>query len=270
MRNIITELMYNPYAWLILSLIAIVSAILSIVFYIKGNRVKKINYCKSTYNIIRNINNEIQGLKIYYDENLIENLSISKIIIWNSGNTKIEESDFASTIPFVIEANENCKILNSSILSVSEDANSFYLDYNEEKNMILIHFEYVDPKQGLVVQILHTGSSENLCLAGKVKGGRSINNREYINDSLSDILFRKLFKNKTSTIVFFSLLFFYFIIGILIPGIMLIKDNPILMSKYAFLAFLMIFIVSCYYIIEHKNVNKIPKKLRNDGNIDLF
>ena len=263
--------MNNPYAWLILSLLAIIGFILTIILAIKGKKNRKVAFRKSPYGIIRNIDNELQGLDISYNSKIIDSLTITKFIIWNDGNIKLEETDFASAVPFAIEAEDDCKILNTSILYVSETANAFSIDFDSKKNKIWINFEYFDPKDGIVIQVVHTGRFAGLNVIGKIKSGNKIKNDEEYKETKFDRFTIKFFRNKLAfKIVLFtsSISFFYVSINLALKswGIVQVKLDPIdptsIESKFFSVCIGVFAILLLIFLGLISNLDRIPKKLK--------
>ncbi len=273
--------MNDPYAWTALAIIAILGIILTFYFALRGRKIRKISFDKSSYTIVGNINEELKDLEIKYDNKIIDSLSITKIAIWNDGNQKLEETDFASSKPLAIEAPYDCKILNSSIIISSEEANSFSIDMDNEKNMIFINFEYIDPKEGIIVQVLHTGNYENLKLVGKIKGGISIKN-ENLEDKLENNIFYKALNNVldkisensfiNNVLLFLPILATSFIsIDMFINNIELSKFKQDLSlstensSLLIYFLLLLIFVMNVFLVIFFRVSvanSKVPKKLR--------
>ena len=90
--------------------------------------------------------------------------------IWNSGNITINNTDIVKTRELTFATDEENVILDAEILGVSEETNKFSLLFIDNKTVKLI-FDYLDKKDGIVIQIIHTGLSENLLLSCKIKGG---------------------------------------------------------------------------------------------------
>ena len=272
--KILTDLMNNPIAWTVLAVIAILGIILSIYFYLKSKKKRKISFKKSTYMLVRNINEELKDLEIKYKNIVIENLSITKFAIWNDGNTKLENLDFASIMPFAIEAKKKSKVLNASILIKSEEANNFTIEMDTEKNKILIYFEYMDPKEGLVIQILHTGNADDLKLVGKIKSGKKIKNGEKDNGILARSI-RKTFSILSHKIILklYLLVLIIFIsiytLLVLLSSWGISKDINIFtesannVNKWEVLIlflFLDLFLILAFIIINAEE--KVPRKLK--------
>ena len=166
------DLMNNEYVWLLLSVCTSASLIFGVYTLIKGKRRKEIKYISSKYRVIRDGEGVIPELDIKYEDKTIQNLLITKYVIWNNGTEVIDKKDVVSTEPLkIVSKNEKTTVLNAQIIFQNENTNGFHI-VNIESDGIEIEFDYMDSNEGCVVQVMHTGKSENLEMNGKIKGGK--------------------------------------------------------------------------------------------------
>lgn len=167
----IDELMYNPIAWVVLSFCTIAALAFAVFTWFKGKKRREISFVLSTFGIVRGGVNVIEGFKLLYDNVEIENLTVSKLAIWNSGNETINSADIVTAKPLRISCTEDMRILSSKIITENEESNLFHICYIDEKNVNIV-FDYIDPKNGVVVQLLHTGYAKDINVEGKIKSGK--------------------------------------------------------------------------------------------------
>lgn len=162
------NLMNSPVAWTILS----ICTVLSLVFGITSRRRKKISVFKTSYQIVKEGNWSIGKLKLLFDEKEIDSLSISKFTIWNSGNEVIQKTDLVPERPLCIVSRkpENSAILDASVVLQNEPTNHFEATVDSQK--VEVSFDYADKKQGVVVQVVHSGSASDLYVDCKIIGGK--------------------------------------------------------------------------------------------------
>lgn len=120
MYKILENMQNNPYAWGILAILTIVSIIYAVITNRANKKVKKLVYDGYSYNIVRLTDMEIGDLNIVYDGENVNDITITKIVLWNSGNEFIEEKDFSSINSLSVKGDEKCNILNASILVESD------------------------------------------------------------------------------------------------------------------------------------------------------
>ena len=167
------KLMNSPVAWTILAIIAVVSFIYAIVCQQKNKEKKELSYARNSNSLILKKKSQFEKLSVSYDGQLIEDLCVSKYVIWNSGNKTLNDSDIVTTKEITIKTINNNTILDSEVVSCSENTNNFVIEH-VNNHAIKINFDYVDPKDGVVVQIIHTGTREDIKILCKIKGGKDL------------------------------------------------------------------------------------------------
>jgi len=117
-------------------------------------------------------------LDIKFQNQKVKNLTVSKIVIWNSGDITINKTDIVAKDNLRIAASSNVSILDSSIIQSNEDSNNFSIR-TVSANELEINFDYIDSSQGCVIQIIHDGSrTTDIELKGKIKGIKKFKNVE--------------------------------------------------------------------------------------------
>ena len=177
--------MNSPIAWAILSLIAIAGFIYAIVCQCRNKEKKEFSYSLKTNHLIRKKKSEFEKLNITYDNQKIENLCVSKYAIWNSGNRTLNDVDMVETKELTIYTLNESKILDYELVLSSEKTNNFSIEKIDE-HTIKILFKYVDKKDGIIVQVIHTGYEEDIQIDCKIKGGKPIRNTD--NETVSNTI----------------------------------------------------------------------------------
>lgn len=192
----LTELQANPYVWAILSLCTIFSVALAIWALIKGKKKLELSCYTTTKSIMKDGKELIEGLKVVYNERVISDLSITRLAIWNSGTEVLNVSDIVATQPLQITtANE--EILDAIIITSSEKTNECKIVHKSERN-VCIGFEYMNKRDGLVIQILHTGDAAGLKVICKIKGGEKL---KCVNRDSQKKVIKKLKRNKKIVLI---------------------------------------------------------------------
>lgn len=170
------QLMDNPYAWLILAICTILSFAYAIYMGVKSKEKKEISYLVNTHEIVRAGENVIPKFQVLYCEQPIKNLTVSRFAIWNSGNKLLNSTDIVDTKPLSIMSDvDGAEILDVSIIKCSEETNKFTVD-KKSAHCADLKFDYMNRRDGIIVQILHTGAVENIFLTGLIKGGKKLKN----------------------------------------------------------------------------------------------
>lgn len=184
--------MNSPIAWTILAILAVVSFIYAIVCQHKNKEKKEFSYCLKFNNLIQKKKSDFDKLLITYNGQMVEDLCVSRFTVWNSGNRTLNSTDIVDSKELTISVADNCKILDTDLIYCSEETNKFSLKVVDESTVKLF-FEYVDVNDGLVVQIIHTGSDDDIRIDCKIKGGNQIKN--IVNETFPKAI-RKVMNNE--------------------------------------------------------------------------
>lgn len=168
----------NNIIWIVLSLCTVGSMAYAVFTRIKDKKRKQFTYAIKSNHIIQNSVAKIDKLDLRFNGKRIDDLSITRIVIWNSQKKEIRDNDMVSDYDLSVTIDDDFEILDAKILFEKEPANKFTIK-NLQSKKINLGFEYVDKKEGVVLQIIHTGKARNLKVDCKIKGGDPI--KEYTN-----------------------------------------------------------------------------------------
>ncbi len=155
-------------------LIGFVGIGLSIFFYLRSRRRKSLSY-KVFNNTIFSNDVQIPDLTVSYKGKKLSSFANTKIIIANTGQEVISQDHLSSVDPLKISIPEKYEVLDYSV---------FYADKAEvielkrvSANQIVLNFEFLNAKEGFVVNLLHDGApSDEVKLMGRIKGIVKIGN----------------------------------------------------------------------------------------------
>lgn len=166
--------MYNPYAWAVLSVCTIAALVFGIYTWFSGKKKKEFSCYRNSYPIIKAGKSLIPELQLHYRGKEIEDLVVTKYAIWNSGNEVVNQADMVTSKPLQVFSNDAItKILDVKIIEQNEETNGFEIAEQSEQSAS-IKFDYVGVKEGIILQIIHTGKPNALMIGGKIKGGKKI------------------------------------------------------------------------------------------------
>lgn len=169
------KLMNSPIAWLALSAVSVISLMFAIYTWIVGQKKKELSVSRKSEVIVKEGKNLINRFELRYNGQIISDLTSSKFYIWNSGNDVIDTKDIVESRSLCIVNTGNAEILDAQILLTSEPSNDFKITAFDSSTARL-SFDYIEPGEGVLVQILHTGHASDLELNCKIKGGKDIRN----------------------------------------------------------------------------------------------
>ncbi|MFV9927887.1 MAG: hypothetical protein AB8U91_05275 [Candidatus Midichloria sp.] len=165
-------LTYLNFSWVGTSL-TIVTFFLALIggyyFYRKGQPKKSLDTYSDNFLIIdRSKADSPENIEIFFLGKKVEKLHKTLIYMWNSGNQIVKSEDLKTIDRLKISTEESAKILSVNIVKSTRDVINFSLMKNNEEYEV--NFDYLDPTDGVVIEILHTGEPENLTFSGTVMG----------------------------------------------------------------------------------------------------
>ena len=112
------------------------------------------------------------SIVVQYDGISIPRLTKSIIIIWNSGENTLSGSDIVSKDPLRFHIGADGRILSLSILKASRAVNDFRIltAPGEDTSEAEFSFDFLDAKDGAVVEILHTSTDRQPRIKGTLRG----------------------------------------------------------------------------------------------------
>ena len=126
-------------------------------------------------NLISDFGSQWDKLKITYNDRAIKNLTVSKIVFWNEGKKTVDKEDLTEADPLRICLQSEISLLDAQILGLNNPASRCKIVSDYETGTVTIHFDYLDRSNGLVIQMIHSGTSPSqLDLKGSIRGVESI------------------------------------------------------------------------------------------------
>ena len=91
----------------------------------------------------------------------VPKVTLSRIAVWNSGNQTLTGDQIVDGDPLRIVTSEGSEILEASILKRTRQVNEFScVRVNDVPNGAFCRFDYLDPQDGALIQIIHTGTDK--------------------------------------------------------------------------------------------------------------
>jgi hypothetical protein len=113
--------------------------------------------------------NEIEFL---FKGNRVPKVTLSRIAIWNIGNTTLRGDQIVAGDPLRIVTSDHSEILEATILSRTRDVNQFSCNRQQDLlNEATCEFDYLDPQDGALIQVIHTGT-DKVGVVGTLRGIR--------------------------------------------------------------------------------------------------
>lgn len=155
----------------------LIGIIVSYCFYRKSLRLKEPYWAIRSNNLIQGYRTKIDFLKVFFKDEDVENLTISRVLFWNDGADTIDKQDLNTANPLQIVGLNNSRILDVKVLASNNSSSQFKVSL-EENECVYVDFDYLDENQGAVIQIVHTGkSSRDIEVVGDIKGVKELRNK---------------------------------------------------------------------------------------------
>jgi len=124
---------------------------------------------------IRLIGKEEQELpsdiKILYQGKEVPRLTLTRIWIWNSGTETIRGNQIVEDDPFRFAFNKLDRILIANVAAITRSVNKFSITIpTGSEHEGLIAFDFIDPRDGIRIEILHTSKDRYPEILGTIRG----------------------------------------------------------------------------------------------------
>jgi hypothetical protein len=155
---------------IVFGFIAVIGLILTCVFYQRSRRITETSWAIRTNNIVSGYTAKLEALQILYSGERVENLSVSRIIFWNSGTETIDRQAITTADPLRIVTLGDTRLLDVKVQQVNNKPCQFSADLAPDKKSAKLGLDYLNRGQGAVIQIIHTGtSSAGIQVIGAIK-----------------------------------------------------------------------------------------------------
>lgn len=166
--ELVENLKSSNFVWLILSFCTFIGLPLSI--YLHHRSIKKtINAILSSNELIVNRQPNFSKINILYDNRDVDGLTVTKLTFWNKTASPIRKSDIIDAAPLSI-LSKNGEILDVSVLNGENTPNKIGASLINDTT-VHITFDYLNKKEGGIIQIIHTGNHNAIDITRQIIGG---------------------------------------------------------------------------------------------------
>ncbi len=157
------------------SLIGIVGAILGVIgifSYKISKSSAKPAYQKSSLRLIgRDEDNLPNEVTVSFQGKEVDRLTKTTLIIWNNGTEVLDGTNVITSDPISISFNETDNILSYKILKSTKKVNNIQITKNiANTHQLILNFDYLDPEDGFILEILHDSELRTPKITGTIKG----------------------------------------------------------------------------------------------------
>lgn len=186
--ELVQEVVIHPLTSLV------VGSALAIFLYFKALPQPKISYELTETSIVGGKNPAFeQDIEIRFKGHAVDRVTITNLMIWNSGNTTVDGNQILPQDPLRFDVGQPNKILRAEITGETRKINGAKVVVTTE-NSLAIKFDYLDRNDGLNIEITHSCAPGLIRPIGTIKGIPSGLQRSS-EDNIIDKIFIKYFKN---------------------------------------------------------------------------
>lgn len=148
------------------NIIGLISVIVSIVTYFIGKKRVSLKYDVISTKLIANETSDIPGLDITFNGEVVSNLTMTKVKIYNHGNCVISPSDFSVSDPLRLATTGSLFASQMDNISAYKEHIAPTLSCTQSKAIICFHV--LAPKESIIITVLHSGE---ISVLGELKTG---------------------------------------------------------------------------------------------------
>jgi len=170
-------------------LLATLAVIVPIILLYISQRKKKLSCIFLPFFSLVDVRTEVKDrIKIFYNDELAENLSMRKVTIKNSGNLSIRKEDIVKPLEFIFE--KHIKIMDFSVTELKEEGIGIELKHNADKNSIQCSFDLLNKGDEFTMEFVYLGEDKNSPnVISRIDGVKRIDVEDY---AISEITEKRL------------------------------------------------------------------------------
>jgi hypothetical protein len=152
-----------------------ITATLAYYFYIRGRRAKQPCWATRITRLVTDRVSALPGIDIRFNGEAIQQLAVSRVVFYNKGAETIRRADIPKTAPLRIVAADKVRMLGVSLLATNNAANASAVAFEANNTLADLTFDYLDQGDGLVVEVIHTGSEPtDIRMDGAIIGAKEL------------------------------------------------------------------------------------------------
>lgn len=155
-----------------IGIVGIVLAIVGIFSYKKSRQHAK--PCVQTFSLglLGRHDDELpDGVTVHFHKTEVRRLTKTVVVFWNAGNDVLQGHDVVPTHPIAIEFDAGNQILSFEIVKQTKEENGVVITQDPTTpNRVEMSLEYLDPGDGVTIELLHDSEKRYPKVLGTIKG----------------------------------------------------------------------------------------------------
>lgn len=113
-------------------------------------------------------------LLVTYDGDEVNNLSLTRVVLWNKGNSPLREEDIPEADSIKIAFAGSARVLRSEVSKTTREINKIKIDSEPGfSNFVTIRFGFLDSGDGTLISIWHTAENVTPIVTGTIIGQKT-------------------------------------------------------------------------------------------------
>lgn len=152
------------------TVVGLAGIVLAIIFYLRSKRKAKLAFQHDHVMLVGGRGAAFPDeVEIRFSGTIVPRITASSIVIWNCGDRTINGSDVVAGDPLRLELPDAGRVLKHEILRQTRSVNGWRVD-QPAPNLLSLAFEFLDPGDGISVEVIHSEASSKLDCKGTIKG----------------------------------------------------------------------------------------------------
>lgn len=166
------DLLSKGWVGSLIGLIGLIVGTIGLILYLRSRIGPRPTYRMRARRLLGKKEQELpDDVEILFKGRPASRLTLTYVVFWNSGTSMIRGDDIVASAPLTMEFDDKGEILQARLAAVTRDANNTRLMHSGQPgHAATVTFNYFDPGDGFVVELLHTSEAAYPKLSGTIRG----------------------------------------------------------------------------------------------------
>jgi hypothetical protein len=165
------EILNQPWLGSVIAIVGLLLAVVGLFSYRAARIGARPYYFLRARRLIGKRGQELpEEVEITFDGHPVPQLTVSQCFLWNAGNASISGSDIVPSDPLRVEFEETDEILKARLVRGTREVNNVEIDSPPKAHRAFLRFDFLDPGDGAVIELVHTSALRVPRVKGTIKG----------------------------------------------------------------------------------------------------